>query len=227
MKSNRSSWRTAGWVIGALAIIVLFSTAAMLGARHTKHSGWAMPLTGIASTGYLLIAMAGGARHLWYGRFLGLGLAGCWIGDIAGPGNFIAGAVAFLLGHVAFIAAFAAQGIARRRLFAGLLLLPVSAGLAAWLLPHVPPGEQKTIAAYLLTISAMVVMAVGASGAPGGHVALMGAILFFISDIFVARWRYVTPGPSNIFLCYPMYYLACITLAVSIWAARRPCGEMP
>jgi hypothetical protein len=60
----------------------------------------------------------------------------------------------------------------------------------------------------------MVVMAVGVSA--GNPFVLAGAILFFVSDIFVARWKFVDTSGINALFCYPMYYTACVLLALSI-----------
>jgi len=42
------------------------------------------------------------------------------------------------------------------------------------------------------------------------------AVLFYISDVFLANWRYVSTARWNMFVCYPLYYTACVLLAVSI-----------
>ena len=209
-------------VLAVLAVLTALLTAAMLAARVSSYGSLVLPLTVAASTGFLLMALAGRCWSTWYGRFIALGLAGCWVGDVVGPANFMAGVAAFLAAHLGFIIAFLCHGPRRNNLVRGLLVLLPSALLAAWLLPHVSAGDQPLVVAYLVVISVMVALAAGASGSPGGRWALAAAIIFYVSDIFVARWRYVAPGPLNMFLCYPLYYTACVLFAASIFASNPP-----
>ena len=54
-------------------------------------------------------------------------------------------------------------------------------------------------------------------GAGGPMILIPGAILFYVSDIFVARQRFVSAGYSNSILGLPQYYTAVWCFAVSIW----------
>jgi uncharacterized membrane protein YhhN len=199
-------------------VVVTFSAAAaMLVARNIHAGNWVVPLIFVASTGFILVALTRGALSDWYGRFVLLGLVGCWCGDMLGPRSFLAGLGAFLLAHVGFIAAFCANGMVwRRTLWALPVLALIDACLAAWLLPHVPAKEIGAVAAYITAISVMALFACGTSHNAMGRRALFGALLFFVSDIFVARWRYVDPNPINGNLCYPIYYTACVVLALTV-----------
>jgi uncharacterized membrane protein YhhN len=204
--------------------MTIIAVAAMLAAQNGVGNGWVMPLTFLASTGYIAIGVARGALGAWYGRCILLGLAGCWCGDMIGPRNFLAGLAAFLLGHFGFIGAFCANGIAWKRMLWGLpVLAPVAVFLVLWLLPQVPAAELGPVAAYVTVISLMVLFAVGTSHNAVGRRALLGAALFYVSDIFVACWRYVESGPITGNFCYPFYYTACIVLALSV-AATPPKG---
>lgn len=206
--------------------ITVAAVAAMLAARNGTGSGWVMPLTFLASTGYVAIAATRGAFGGWYGRFILLGLIGCWCGDMLGPRNFLAGLAAFLLAHFGFIGAFCANRIVWKRMLWGLpALVLVVVPVLVWLLPHVPAAEFVPVAAYITVISLMVFFACGSSHNAVGRWALLGAVLFFVSDIFVARWKYVDPNPVNGNICFPLYYSACIVLALSVIATPSKPGE--
>ncbi len=180
-----------------------------------------MPLTFLASTGYVGVAVTRGAFGGWYGRCMLLGLVGCWCGDMLGPGNFLAGLVAFLLAHFGFIGAFCINGIVWKRVLWGLsAVVLLGVPLLAWLLPHVPAAELGPVAAYMAMLGLMVIFVCGTSHNAVGRRALLGAVLFFVSDIFVARWRYVDPSPANGNICFPIYYTACIVLAMSVNTGR-------
>ena len=172
-----------------------------------------------ASTGFVLAAAAAGALKTWRGRGLLLGLAGCWGGDVIGSRHFVAGALSFLLAHVAFIAVFAAPGLRLRRALAGTAVAVVPAALLLRaFLPGVPPGETLLVAGYVAVISLMVVCAFASRDA--APVFLAAAVLFYVSDIFVARWRYGDGAAINGTLCYPLYYLACNLFALGAFTLR-------
>ncbi len=180
----------------------------MVAARAAGAPGaLSMALTAAASGGFLLAAAVAGAGRHWFGRGLFAGLFCCFLGDLLGPSAFAAGAAAFLAGHLCFIAAMAPGGAWRRR---GPVVVPVAvlSGLVLpWLWPLVPPGDRPLIGGYVLVITVMLACAVAHAG--GNRLLLPAAVLFFISDIFVARWKYAGGGAANAWLCYPLYYLAC------------------
>jgi uncharacterized membrane protein YhhN len=149
-----------------------------------------------------------------------LGLIACWLGDYLGPIHFQAGAVSFLVAHLLFIGAWAWTGPNWRRVAGTLcVVLLASAGIGRWLIPSVPRSDVPLVVAYMSVISLMVAMAGGVRG-PLRNLTLFGAVLFYVSDIAVARGQYVTPGVVNSWVCYPLYYTACLLLAYSAWIPR-------
>ena len=169
------------------------------------------PFLVLASCGFVLVALFAGAWRHNYGKFVLAGLGLCWMGDALGPYEFALGAGMFLLAHLLFVAAFVAHGLDRRKCLKSLLLILPSAAVLAWLLPQVDPSLRILVIAYNVVITAMVVTAGGTT-----RLIFAAAIVFYVSDIFVARWRFVDQDPINAFLCYPLYYTACLLLAVSI-----------
>ena len=81
-----------------------------------------------------------------------------------------------------------------------------------WLGPHV--GDMAgPVVVYVVVITVMVVMAFGAFGAGATALIPIGAVLFYASDIAVARNQFVAPGVVNRVWGVPLYYLAQLLLA--------------
>lgn len=176
----------------------------------------------IASTGFIVVALSVGALSDPYGRIVLVALVLSWIGDLlltfASRRAFLGGLVSFLLGHVAYSIAFGTLGVD-----------PVAGGIAAmvvaviavfvwrWLAPHVGDMAAPVIA-YVMVISVMVVLAFGSFGDGATWLIPIGATLFFVSDLFVARNQFVAPGTVNRVWGLPLYYLAQVLLALSVTA---------
>lgn len=206
---------------GLAFIIVVFVTAKvyLLLAGEAPGHGCAM----IASTAFVAMGILGGRLHTPYARRIVLALIACWMGDVLGIWNFFHGLAAFLAAHLILVSAFWAQGLVWRKFFRFLgPVLITTLAVLFWLFPHVPPAEYAPVALYILVIALMLLFAFAAAQAPGGAIALMAAIIFFISDIFVARWKYVEPSAVNALFCYPLYYTACMLFALSAWQRGRP-----
>ncbi len=197
-----------------LVLIVAFCVTGVLGIYRLPFAG-VRSLAATASAGFVLVAVTCGALYSRYGRLILMGLMCCCLGDILGPIHFKAGVGAFFLGHVFFIAAFITHGVSRRRIAYTLpVLVLATTAVMAWLYPHVPKGDTWAVIPYALALSGTVLFAGGASA--GNRLALAAAIIFYISDIFVARWHFVTRSGENAFFCYPLYYTACLLFAFSV-----------
>ncbi len=180
-----------------------------------------------ASTGFVLVAIGAGGLRTGPGRTVVAALVCCWVGDLAltfdGELWFRRGLVAFLLGHLFLIAAFAWYGLsAKPCIVAATFLIPLDAGLLVWLFPHVPTSLRWFVAAYVVAISAMVVTAAGAWGRRGARLALSGAILFFVSDVFVARGAFLESGFPNHLFGVPTYYGGVLLLALAAGRFHSP-----
>ena len=71
------------------------------------------------------------------------------------------------------------------------------------------------VVAYVVVISVMVTLAFGSFGDGATLLIPVGATLFFVSDLFVARDKFVAPGTVNRVWGLPLYYGAQILLALS------------
>ncbi|MDJ0701234.1 MAG: lysoplasmalogenase family protein [Woeseiaceae bacterium] len=174
----------------------------------------------VASCSFIGVALASGATRSLYGRAILAGLAFSWFGDMFLVGQsqvfFYAGLVAFLLGHIAYIAAFAAHGVDGRWLFAAALPVAVAATLVTiWLTPHTAPQLLVPVRTYTVVISVMVVMSFGARGAGGPWIMVAGAVLFYLSDLSVAALRLVETAWPTYALGLPFYYGGQVLLALS------------
>ena len=205
-------------------LVALIGTAAlavvgMLGVRWGMFSGSTQTSRLIASTSFVLAGVVGGisTRGSAYGCLVVAGLIFCWLGDMLGPWNFMYGVSAFLGAHGCFIGAFVTRGLSGKRAGAAAVFYVVAgAAVSVWLLPHVPARDLALVSAYIIVISVMAVMAWAADVKRGGWLIVAGALLFYVSDIFVARGRFVTSDAINAYVVYPFYYAACMMLALSI-----------
>ena len=119
---------------------------------------------------------------------------------------FLGGLVAFLLAHVAYAVAF--WPASRPSALAGGAILVATAQVLGWLWPHA--GELRpAVVAYAGVIAAMVWLALGVDRNP----IRAGAVLFWLSDLAVARDRFVRPGFVNPLVGLPLYYAAQLLLA--------------
>lgn len=183
----------------------------------------------LASIGFLLAALAAGARASAYGRsvlaaqFLG------FVGDVLllseAQSFFALGLTAFLLGHLAFVAGFLHLGLDwRATATASAAVAPLAVAAGRWLWPGVQRTLRGPVAAYIIVISGMLATAVGAvtrCGTDGGQLGLGGAVAFFVSDLFVARERFKAKGFINKAIGLPAYYAAQLMFAASVDA----CGQ--
>lgn len=203
----------------ALALVLAGLAALLVSeARGSAAGKWvAKPA---ATAGFLLLALALDAQTHTYGRLVLLALALSAAGDVLlipkARRAFAVGIVAFLLAHVAYGAAFVALGQSWTwTLVATALLAPFAALVARRLLPRVPPKLKAPVATYVAVITAMVALALGAWGAGADARVPLGALLFYVSDLAVARQRFVAPGFRNRLVGLPLYYGAQVLLATT------------
>ncbi len=141
---------------------------------------------------------------------------------------FLAGLISFLLAHVFFILALLGLGSGLSWGW-GLLcvaLLLASGRVYFWLKPHL--GSMKVPALlYLVVISCMLAGAGRVFFDPalprtGRVVVFTGALLFYLSDLFVARNRFMEKSFVNRLMGLPLYYTAQFFLAFSIGLVGCP-----
>jgi uncharacterized membrane protein YhhN len=207
--------------------LTLALTAGLVVAERRQAARPRAILKSLASLGFLLVAVSLGLPGgSWAQQAVFVGLILGAAGDLfllsRAKRWFLAGLVAFLLNHVGFLVAFFWVGV--HPLWAGLAALPlVGVAYAVWRwLSSAPDGLGSLagpVVAYIAVISAMVAASVGTlavAPVPAGPTLVVAAVLFFVSDLCVARDRFVAPGPDNRTLGLPLYYAGQLTFA---WGA--------
>lgn len=202
-------------------LVCLIAVIGLLFAEwHDSMPGRAISKLTAASM-FVWLAVAGGATTTPYGAWLLAGLVLCWSGDalLLPLGQsiwFQLGIGSFLLGHVAYAIAFTRLGPDPLALVvAGVALGVAAIFVLRWLRPHVPADFRVAVVAYVTVISAMVVMAVAAVAAGAPLAIAVGAVGFALSDLSVARDRFVAPGFVNGAWGLPLYFAAQLVLAYS------------
>lgn len=154
---------------------------------------------------------------------LATGLAFCLAGDVLLElGRFVIGVGAFLLGHVAYVTAFAALSRALRPA----RLVPFALYAVAMMVVLFPVlGPMRVpVAVYTLAITAMMwrASALVGEGDPAARrdagLVLAGAVAFAVSDSLIALNRFHTPIPFVRWPIIGLYWLGQVGIAVS--AAR-------
>ncbi len=186
----------------------------------------------LASTAFVLLAVYCGARASRYGILVLSGLVLSWFGDAFLIGTsqvwFLLGLTSFLAAHVAYVAAFVTAGVDRRWLLAAAVpIAAIASGVLLWLEPNLPQELAWPVRAYTAVISLMVVTAFGTLGAGATPLIVVGACLFFLSDLSVAALRLVETTYPTYVLGLPLYYAAQVCLALSVRASssRGPSME--
>lgn len=175
----------------------------------------------LAALTFVTASLAAGALATVFGRVMLAGFLLCAAGDVLliprTRGAFLGGLASFLLGHVAYGAAFAVRGIdPGATALAGAVLALGAVLIGSWLLPHVQPRMQAPVVVYMLVITTMVALAAGTFAARGNPWLLAGAVGFYLSDLAVARDRFIAHGFANRAWGLPLYFYAQLALASTV-----------
>lgn len=208
---------TAAWVVLGLAAV--FSAANLTAVlRHDKRLEYATKPTVMA----LLIAVAlllhptSQVERTLFVVAVALGLAGD-VFLMLRRDFLIAGLLAFLAGHVAYIVGFRFGGFELGGLVVGVAIVSLTAALALRrILAALEAGRRarlKTpVVAYVAVISLMTVSAT----ASGSLIAAAGGLLFFFSDLLFSWYHFVRPLSWGQPLNIVMYQLGQALLVLSL-----------
>ena len=207
----------AGLPIGPWVFTASFGLVLLL----AEVRGWvwlrrlAKPL---ASVGFLWAGYAAGALDgSGVGAALSVALLFSFVGDVlllaTSKRGLLLGLVAFALAHVAFVAALVIRGVELWWLVRAAVILGVVGALVwRWLSPHV--GSMRgPVLGYVVIVSAMFAAGVASHGQASNWPLLFGTGCFYLSDLFVARHRFVAPGFTNKIFGQPLYYLGQLLIA--------------
>ncbi len=228
---------TALWIACALAC------AALVFAEHRRIPRLRAIAKTVASLAFLALGVIGYLdAHVAYGYRAGIvaGLALGVVGDLAllgeGKRAFLVGLGAFLLGHLAYVVAMAqveppAEWFADAKF---LCVLPLAAASVTLVLLWRRLGSMRVpVIAYVLVIVAMVIGAFAVRYALDQpwrlyapdfgrlpHASrdrlVVGAVLFFISDLAVARDKFVASSFRNKAWGLPAYYAGQLLIASTL-----------
>lgn len=175
----------------------------------------------------LILAVYSFLQATRYARIIGVGLVLGAAGDLLlelSPKLFVFGLVAFLLAHIAYVAAFLGQN---RRLHLLRAVPPFALGVAVLVLLWPGLGAlQIPVTAYMLVICAMGYRAAACieKGRRGAVLALAGAVLFLASDTALGLARFRAPFPYQRVVILATYWAAQLLIALS---ARTSPGTIP
>jgi uncharacterized membrane protein YhhN len=206
-----------------MAAIVLCAIAVtgLLLAEHRGSRNGLWLTKPVASAAFIWLGLESGALDSTYGQLVLAGLVLCMIGDVlliplGRPGIFRAGLFAFLLGHVAYSAAFVTRPLAAVGLVAGGAALAAFIYLVLrWLGRSVPDDMVVPVRAYMVVIGLMAALACAVTAAGGPWQAAVGALAFTASDVSVARDRFVRHEFRNRAWGLPLYYGAQLLIATT------------
>ncbi|MFT4569314.1 MAG: putative membrane protein YhhN [Hyphomicrobiaceae bacterium] len=207
---------------GVWVILCGVAVAGLLVAEYFDSQAGKWATKPVAAAAFIAIAVAGRAWETPYGLAVLTGLVLSMGGDIllisrGASLAFQAGAASFLLGHVAYCAAFLLRGVDPQTvLLVGMAVGIVAVVILKWLGPLVPSEMRPLVVAYIAVISVMLSLAAGTFAGLGDVRILAGATLFYLSDLAVARDRFLRPEFSNRIWGLPLYFAGQVLIALSV-----------
>jgi uncharacterized membrane protein YhhN len=207
------------WNIGLGLVAVGLLGLLFASQRESQPGKWMTKP--VASSGFLLMAWAAGAWTSSYGIAIFVALVFSWWGDVLlipkQKKAFLLGIGSFLLGHLAFAVAFGFKGISVTwSLGAACVVVPFVFVVWRWLGPHVDEKMKIPVIAYIVVIGSMLITAFGAYPTSQQWQIPAGAVIFAISDLGVARNRFVKEAFINRLFGLPLYYGAQVIFAWSL-----------
>jgi uncharacterized membrane protein YhhN len=202
-------------------VLCLVAVAGLLAAERRSSQQGIWLTKPVASTAFIWLGRASGALDSTYGKLVLAGLALCMLGDVLliprnRPGIFRAGVFAFLLGHVAYSAAFLTVPLSFIGLAGGGALLAVVIWtVMRWLGPALPTDMVAAVRTYMVVIGVMSTLACGVTAAGGPWQVAVGALAFTASDVSVARDRFVKHEFVNRAWGLPLYFAAQLLISVT------------
>ena len=212
----------------SLRTFALTSLGACLALVILLYHGQTVPAAAakfVASSAFIALALRAGALDSVFGKLILAGLGLSWCGDMLLIGTseafFLGGLVAFLLAHLAYVSAFIAHGYRRSWAIAAAIPITVIAiAVWAWLEPYTAANLSIPVRAYIAVISLMVIFAIGTRGEAGSWLIVVGATLFFLSDLSVAALRIVQTDIATYVVGLPFYFAGQVCLALSVSQSR-------
>ncbi|WP_460013687.1 lysoplasmalogenase [Lysinibacillus sp. CTST325] len=167
---------------------------------------------------FLIIILAATSKNLGikkYQLLIVIGLVFCMVGDYTLQW-FLIGLTSFLIGHIFYILAFSSTNERQVPTWAKIVLLVYGASMALWIAGTVfSSGDIVLGIAVIAYISVILTMGWTAIRT-GSTFATIGALLFILSDSYLAINKFVMPLPFSHEFIMLTYYSAQILIALSI-----------
>jgi uncharacterized membrane protein YhhN len=208
-------------------IIILASIllSILLYCESREGSRALLPIKTALSSLFIIAALVQPHPISLYYHFVLLALLFCLAGDIflALPQKnmFLCGLISFLAGHIFYIFGFGYLARPGPWTWAGVLVIFAISGLVyIWLKPHL--GKMKLhVLIYVIVISIMLsgawsLLCDSPLALHGRIMIFAGALSFYISDVFVARDRFLKKDFLNRLIGLPVYYAGQFLLALSV-----------
>lgn len=176
----------------------------------------------IASAAFVTAAITLGAFESDYGRLLLVAFVLSWLGDVLlipkhKRTPFILGLLSFLTAHLFYAAAFIYIGVRGVPFDVTTVALTLFAVFVLrWLSGYLRGGMRVAVSIYVVAIIIMAATSVGASANSGRWLMAAGGMSFLLSDLAVARDRFVDKAFINRLWGLPLYYAAQLMLAATI-----------
>ncbi|MCD6487554.1 MAG: lysoplasmalogenase [Syntrophobacterales bacterium] len=215
-----------------ITIIVMAALLLVLLLYHIKRDNQYSVLLIKTALSSLFVIAALIQPHLirGYCNFLLAGLIFCLLGDIflalSQKGMFPAGLAVFLTGHLLYAFGFFRVTEISEWTGTGSLVIAAVGGLVYFRLRAYLGRMKIPVIFYMIVISVMLAGAWAVFGncglARSGRIMIFtGAFLFYLSDLFVARNRFVKKEFSNRLTGLPLYYTGQFLLAFSAGFLER------
>jgi len=207
--------------MAALAFVAI-GGGLVSGLLTDRSASWSRVFKVVASTSIIVIVLTGDPVFDGYAWLITAGLVASWFGDLAlsftGQRSLLVGLAAFALTHGLYTAGFLTRSSMDLVAVAasGVIMALTAAAILRWLTPHMPEHIRFPIAVYVGIISVMVVASFGTSGTIPDPRIPTAAVLFAISDVLVARNRFVVATLANRVAGLPTYFTAQVLFAATV-----------
>lgn len=205
-----------------VAVVAVFAVGAVALSQYRCRLVY-VTLKTIASLAVVGVAYFGGALDTVWGSLVFAGSCVAFSGDIV-MGAFrkrglIAGIGCFMVAYAFYVGAFAVKGFGPIAVPAMVAAVVLAIIVWKYLMPHIPARMRIPVAAYSCLL--IVLMATGvAVGVRHSHMGLaVGAVLLAVSDIAVARERFVAHSIANKVAGLPLYYLGQVLVVLAAGAS--------
>ncbi len=206
-------------IIAVITLLVLRYRRLQRGVKNPAHLEGISKM--IAATCFIWIAVTPELNASSFAKCVLLGLLFSWLGDLfllSSKSRFFQfGILAFLIGHMAYASAFLLSDPRWMTTAWPLFSIPLLTWAAwAWLGRHVEGIYRWLVPVYLVAISTMLVVAFKYSLDSGAWVFVVAALCFAVSDLFVAKERFIKSSFSNALFGIPLYFIAQLLFALGI-----------